>query len=348
MISWKEKVAAKLSRLLADSPSSPSSASADYSPVASSEPEEMFSQQYVSPKKFSLPSQDLSFPNSTSGGVDANAQNSPANWRRGVNFSSHSSLPRRWKTKCLAQKDRPSDCTEESGTGFESEELPESTKESMDHFPKRLVNVSRVLDETSSTLDPREYLSYLTEKSTFMSADLFEFFQSCLPNIVKGCQWVLLYRAAHGNMGYRFEHFFVTVRTIQDHIVGDMQGAVFGGLLDSPLKPTAKRNYQGTSQTFVFTTTYGEPRLFRATGTNRFYYLCLDDMLAFGGGGHFALSLDEDLLHGTSGPCETFGSLCLAHNPEFELKNVEICLLRPYSLMHVRLLEQCRYASQLL
>ena len=30
-------------------------------------------------------------------------------------------------------------------------------------------------------------------------------------------------------------------------------------------------------------------------GTNRFYYLCLDDMLAFGGGGHFALSLDEDL-----------------------------------------------------
>lgn len=107
-------------------------------------------------------------------------------------------------------------------------------------------------------------------------------------------------------------------------IVGDMQGAVFGGLLDSPLKPTAKRNYQGTSQTFVFTTTYGEPRLFRATGTNRFYYLCLDDMLAFGGGGHFALSLDEDLLHGTSGPCETFGSLCLAHTPEFELKNVEV------------------------
>lgn len=39
MISWKDKVAAKLSRLLADSPSSPSSASADYSPVASSEPE---------------------------------------------------------------------------------------------------------------------------------------------------------------------------------------------------------------------------------------------------------------------------------------------------------------------
>jgi len=26
--------------------------------------------------------------------------------------------------------------------------------------------------------------------------------------------------------------------------VGDMQGAVFGGLLECPLKPTAKRKYQ--------------------------------------------------------------------------------------------------------
>nr|CAB3456449.1 unnamed protein product [Digitaria exilis] len=49
-------------------------------------------------------------------------------------------------------------------------------------------------------------------------------------------------------------------------IVGDMQGAVFGGLLNSPLRPTEKRKYQGTNQTFVFTTVHGEPRLFRPTG----------------------------------------------------------------------------------
>lgn len=29
-------------------------------------------------------------------------------------------------------------------------------------------------------------------------------------------------------------------------------------------------------------------------------------------------------LSGTSGPCETFGNLCLAHNEEFELRNVEV------------------------
>ncbi|XP_016177052.1 oxidation resistance protein 1 isoform X3 [Arachis ipaensis] len=107
-------------------------------------------------------------------------------------------------------------------------------------------------------------------------------------------------------------------------IVGDRQGAVFGGLLDCPLKPTAKRKYQGTNQTFVFTTIYGEPRLFRPTGANRYYYMCLNDLLALGGGGNYALCLHEDLLTGTSGTCDTFGNKCLAHSPEFDLKDVEL------------------------
>lgn len=29
-------------------------------------------------------------------------------------------------------------------------------------------------------------------------------------------------------------------------------------------------------------------------------------------------------LNGTSGPCDTFANQCLAHNEEFELKNVEV------------------------
>ncbi|CAN1144891.1 Oxidation resistance protein 1 [Linum perenne] len=107
-------------------------------------------------------------------------------------------------------------------------------------------------------------------------------------------------------------------------IAGDRQGAIFGGLLDCPIKATSKRKYQGTNQSFVFTTIYGAPRLFRPTGANRYYYLCLEDLLALGGGGNFALRLDEDLLHGTSGPSETFGNLCLAHSSEFELKHVEL------------------------
>ncbi|KAI4373875.1 hypothetical protein MLD38_011940 [Melastoma candidum] len=56
----------------------------------------------------------------------------------------------------------------------------------------------------------------------------------------------------------------------------------------------------------------------------RYFYMCLNDLLAIGGGGNFALRLDGDLLSGTSGLCETFGNSCLAHSMDFELKNVEL------------------------
>lgn len=165
----------------------------------------------------------------------------------------------------------------------------------------------------------------LMDESVFISPNLYEFLCSSIPNIVKGCQWVLLYSTLKHGISLR-----TLIRRSADLsgpcllIVGDKQGAVFGGLLDCPLKPTPKRKFQGTNQTFVFTTIYGEPRLFRSTGANRYYYLCLDDQLALGAGGNFALCLDGDLLNGTSGPCETFGNMCLAHKPEFELKNVEL------------------------
>ncbi|GAA0172285.1 hypothetical protein LIER_26137 [Lithospermum erythrorhizon] len=165
----------------------------------------------------------------------------------------------------------------------------------------------------------------LTEDSVFICPALYAFFDSSIPNLVKGCQWVLLYSTAkHG----------ISLRTLFRKsgelsgpcllITGDKKGAVFGGLLESPLKPTGKRKYQGTNQTFVFTTLYGAPVLFRPTGANRYFYLCMNDLLAIGGGGNFALCMDGDMLRGTSGPCETFGNLCLAHDQEFELKNVEL------------------------
>ncbi|KAJ8547186.1 hypothetical protein K7X08_010772 [Anisodus acutangulus] len=184
---------------------------------------------------------------------------------------------------------------------------------------------SETFEDAPDTHSFDQSMAYLTTDSVFITPHLYDFFQSSLPNIVKGCQWVLLYSTArHG----------ISLRTLIQKsadisgpcllITGDKKGAVFGGLLEAPLRPTAKRKYQGTNQTFVFTTLYGEPRLFRPTGANRFFFLCLNDILALGGGRNFALRLDGELLSGSSGPCETFGNSFLAHNQEFELKNVEL------------------------
>ncbi|PON38166.1 TLDc domain containing protein [Parasponia andersonii] len=145
---------------------------------------------------------------------------------------------------------------------------------------------SGVSEEAVNQHSPQKSLPHLMDDSVFISADLYEFLFSSLPNIVKGCQWVLLYSTLKHGISLR-----TLIRRSADFsgpcllIVGDKQGAIFGGLLDCPLKPTPKRKFQGTNQSFVFTTIYGEPRLFRPT----------DDLLALGGGGNFALRLDGDL-----------------------------------------------------
>ncbi|KAH6780029.1 hypothetical protein C2S52_011266 [Perilla frutescens var. hirtella] len=251
-----------------------------------------------------------------------------------------------WRSKSFSLKDKPIDRTE-SYDDFEKENVgcPKETSghgstrsqnHNDDSFGSHLENsepgsgrsTSSGSDLYEDVFTPHSFAKSVpsfVDESLFISPDLYQFFEASLPNIVKGCQWVLLYSTARH--GISLNTLFRKSADLPGPlllITGDKQGAVFGGLLDCPLKVTAKRKYQGANQSFVFTTIYGEPRLFRATGANRYFYLCLNDMIAFGGGASFALCLNEDLLTGSSGPCETFGNSCLAHDQEFELKDVEV------------------------
>lgn len=312
MLAWKEKVADRLARLLADSPS-PAQAAVEPSQAISP------AEHFTSPNKSSLPYYVFSLVQTSNSGHEQSAPCSEP-----LKPLPPESLPKRRRGTNFTWKDPLLELSEESGSESERDERNGNFSKNQVLQSYRSVDNSNGNEETS-TSDCAGTLHYLTEKSMFLSPKLFAFFQSSLPGTLNGCHWVLLYSTwKHG----------ISLRTLLRRsenvqgpcllIVGDMQGAVFGGLLNSPLRPTEKRKYQGTNQTFVFTTIYGEPRLFKPTGANRFYYLCLNDALAFGGGGSFALCVDEDLLHGSSGSCATFGNSCLAYSPEFELKNVEL------------------------
>ncbi|XP_020531414.1 oxidation resistance protein 1 isoform X3 [Amborella trichopoda] len=148
---------------------------------------------------------------------------------------------------------------------------------------------------------------------------------SSLPKLVCGSMWVLIYSTwRHGislSSLYRRSTLCPGYCML---VVGDRKGAVFGGLVEAPLRPTNKRKYQGTTNAFVFSDVSSSPVVFRPTGINRYFTLCSTDFLALGGGGHFALYLEEDLLHGSSSASETFGNSCLAHTQDFEVKEVEL------------------------
>uniref|UniRef100_A0A2N9GMK7 Oxidation resistance protein 1 n=1 Tax=Fagus sylvatica TaxID=28930 RepID=A0A2N9GMK7_FAGSY len=165
----------------------------------------------------------------------------------------------------------------------------------------------------------------ISEPSLLLSEKNRSALYTSLPALVQGRKWLLLYSTwRHGitlSSLYRRSMLWPGPSLL---VVGDRRGAVFGGLVEAPLRPTNKRKYQGTNNTFVFTNKPGHPVIFRPTGVNRYFTLCSTDFLAIGGGGHFALYLDGDLLNGSSSVSETYGNPCLAHSEEFEVKEVEV------------------------
>ncbi|KAJ8444961.1 hypothetical protein Cgig2_029155 [Carnegiea gigantea] len=328
MYAFKDKVSEKLSRLLLDAPSQPlqSTQANSHSKEANT-----FSSllSYIHP---------LSTRNKT-GDYLKPLQSSPVRWSSKGRVSRRSEYK---KAECISREQY-----QESASSHAEQDNPLSVNKAC---------APEVFEDAVEAQGPVKLMPNLTADSSFIYVELYEFLHASLPNIVKGCQWVLLYSTLKHGISLR-----TLIRKSADLsgpgllVVGDRKGAVFGGLLDCPIKPCPKRKYQGANQTFVFTTRYGEPRLFRSTGpgcesdvdngksskssviaeyadhmclcfvgANRYFYLCLNDFLAFGGGGNFALAMDGDLLTGSSGPCETFGNSCLAHDPEFELKNVEL------------------------
>ncbi|KAL7596690.1 hypothetical protein Lser_V15G29039 [Lactuca serriola] len=120
-----------------------------------------------------------------------------------------------------------------------------------------------------------------------------------LPVLSQGKKWVLLYSTwRHGislSTLYRRSNLCPGLSLL---VVGDRKGAVFGGLVEAPLKPSTKKRYQGSNDTFVFTNTPGRPVIYRPTELN-----------------------------GSSLASETYGNSCLSHTQEFEVKEIELFIL---------------------
>ncbi|MCD9560404.1 hypothetical protein HAX54_019079 [Datura stramonium] len=190
-----------------------------------------------------------------------------------------------------------------------------NSKVADDHIPLEDMNQKLLLNNLPETSEPSVLLSEKARISLY----------AALPVLVQDRKWVLLYSTWRNGISlstlYRRSLLWPGISLL---VVGDRSGAVFGGLVDAPLKPTTKRRYQGTNNSFVFSNVSGQPVIFRPTGVNRYFTVCSTEYLALGGGGHFALYLDGDLLTGSSATSETYGNSCLAHTEDFEVKEVEL------------------------
>ncbi|GBF97371.1 hypothetical protein Rsub_11018 [Raphidocelis subcapitata] len=111
-------------------------------------------------------------------------------------------------------------------------------------------------------------------------------------------------------------------------IVRDCEGGLFGAYAAEAWH-VAPRFY-GTGETFVFSLAPHRavwPWVQAKGLPNDFFQFVGQDGLGVGGSGHWAIFLDDDLLHGSSGECATFASPPLGGAEDFDVWGVELWAL---------------------
>uniref|UniRef100_A0A0A9CXV2 Oxidation resistance protein 1 n=1 Tax=Arundo donax TaxID=35708 RepID=A0A0A9CXV2_ARUDO len=187
-------------------------------------------------------------------------------------------------------------------------------------------SVAPVLEpEESKEVASFSSLPTMSEPSVLLSEMMQSILYASLPVLAQGRNWVLLYSTwRHGISLSTLYRRSMLCPGFSLLVVGDKNGTVFGGLVEAPLQPTSAKKYQGTNNCFVFTNLHSCPVIYRPTGANNYFTVCATDYLALGGGSHFALYLDGDLLSGSTSNSETFNNECLSHSPDFAVKDVEL------------------------
>ena len=149
--------------------------------------------------------------------------------------------------------------------------------------------------------------------------------QNVLPLSLQMLDWSLAY--ASNRDGYNLDTFY---RLAEDQgptllVVTDSSGHVFGGFNSvSWERPKRKNGHTyGTGESFVFTVlpTF---KHYPWSGSNSEFILSRQDCIGFGGGGKFALTLDERFQRGSSDTSETYLNPCLASGTMFDVVAVEL------------------------
>ncbi|GKZ01511.1 oxidation resistance protein 1 [Mayamaea pseudoterrestris] len=156
-----------------------------------------------------------------------------------------------------------------------------------------------------------------------------------LPTGIAYCKWIRLYSLVRDG-----DSFDACLRLVQDHVrtlmvVRTSRNQIMGGFADNAWKvDSGAASYYGGPEACLFkivkdNDNESRVKAYKWTGRNRYIQLCdhAHKMLAFGGGGEegaFGLSVEQDFLLGSTGPCATFDNEPLCDQDTFEIVDLEI------------------------
>eukprot|EP01134_Creolimax_fragrantissima_P000523 CFRG0523T1 len=160
--------------------------------------------------------------------------------------------------------------------------------------------------------------SRLVDENTFHQLRLH------LPEKVKYNDWVMLFNTS--SCGFSLNALYRQVKSSGPNIIilRDSGNAVFGAYLSEPLRVSETR-YFGSGECFVFTLA-PIARVYPWTGLEDFFISATLHSFSIGAGdnGVPAIWLDENLLHGASGPTTTYNNPILSYAKEFRCMELEV------------------------
>ena len=175
-----------------------------------------------------------------------------------------------------------------------------------------------------------KHIQKAVSDSVLMSPSHAAFLVDAIPDRYKQASWKLAYSTSRDGISLR-----TLFRRVSDHsptllVVEDMDGSVFGAYASESWRISTK--YYGTGETFVFKLSpvakaYHWAPKGGAGERNDMFQFSREDCIAVGGGGCFALWLDEDLLRGRSAESPTFDKMEIlpeSGEEDFLVRTVEV------------------------
>lgn len=145
-----------------------------------------------------------------------------------------------------------------------------------------------------------------------------------LPARLYGCKWKLVYSTfIHGISSSTLLRSSRECGGSSFLIIKDYMGHVFGAFASHPWSNPEPKFY-GNGECFLFSL-HPDFTVYKWTSKNCYCQMIENNRIIMGGGsGIFGLWLDEDLLSGSTQPCETFDNEVLSAESHFKVFGMEL------------------------
>ena len=154
-----------------------------------------------------------------------------------------------------------------------------------------------------------------------MTVEHMESLRRALPAMFRMRRWVLAYGTKRDGISLKSLYRHASAKEFTILVISDSGGAIFGAFCTETWKVHTR--YEGTGESFVFTLAPNGMK-YAWSGENDYFMLGAADSLCIGGGSAHAIRLEEDLLQGSSGECETYGSPRLSSEQMFKTHRIEL------------------------